>query len=133
MGMLGPLAGGIVEEGGIMLVEEGGIMFGLSIMFGLFIIPGLFIDGLPQEPPLQDMAEPPVFHVVRLGTLIRDKYKPFMPIGGGGLPIMLPAQEGPEHCAGWGGCCIEEGGDAGGWLPHAHGSLRLTMLMKERI
>jgi hypothetical protein len=113
MGMLGPLAGGIVEEGGIML--------GLFIMFGLFIIPGLFIDGLPQEPPLQDMAEPP-----------------FMPIGGGGglpimLPIMLPAQEGPEHCAGWGGCCIEEGGDAGGWLPHAHGSLRLTMLMKERI
>jgi len=79
MGMLGPLAGGIIEGG---------------IMFGPFIIPGLFIDGVGieplQEPPLQDIAEPP-----------------FMPIGGAGLPIMLPPQEGPEHCAGWGGCCIE--------------------------
>jgi len=88
-----------VEEGGI-IVEEGGIMFGGFIMFGLFIDGGI---EPPQEPPLQDMAE-----------------SPFMPIGGAELPIMLPPQEGPEHCAGGGGGCIEGGEDADDGL-HGHG------------
>jgi len=59
----------------------------------------------PQEPPLQDIAEPPL-----------------MSIGGAELPIMLPVQDDPEHCAGGGGCC-----------PHSHGLLRLATLMKERM